>query len=464
MTRHGYFLSRLRQVDLTGQEDTFKIIDCLDKEVYHSQWDTENPPDYLWAMVREPYFQEVQRRGASCIVNSRRDSFGIIGIASFLGLHEYISWRLDRMDEFDVNGFFASYLFANVMDGLICRPSHFGLRLLQSLLERGVSIDLDLSASWYQNQNADSGTVWHNYLFEVFYELRGAVTDTLSKDSMPVISDQHWLAVETCLEAGADPNFAVLVRRRQNGPSGETWSRPCVPYFAELLLPIPVSQQSSRSGQARSAMIRVGDDEHFIEDILRNRRSEQLMKKRYAQALGRTGWLFSSHISREKEVVRNAPLPSTLSNPEGGGSAAEKGEPEDKLDLSIHGFTDVMTSPQDFLVTLEDVVNHLKPSGKERLLLLMRKAAKARRGPLWKRIIVGLIRVVARVHATCQWLIASRQQIVKNGIGAMTRGCKKVWLLRAAWFRALGNVSLHVCIGTLQLVRPAFDTGISTCV
>ncbi|KAK4210400.1 hypothetical protein QBC37DRAFT_403470 [Rhypophila decipiens] len=218
----GYALSRLRQVDLFDQRKTFEILDALDREAIHAQWAVDHPPDYLWGTVKEPFFQETLRLGCEAKHFPCRMSFSVVGIAAFLGLHEYLAWRLEHMgDRFEPTSLFASYLLTNIMGGLLWSPSSVRLLCLKHLFDRGVSANLPMCFEWYQNHNTDLGSVWHSYLFDLFCKHRGfhyrrvGDPDSSIQSWVLVFDEENWKTVEICLEeGGANPEFAVFMKTR----------------------------------------------------------------------------------------------------------------------------------------------------------------------------------------------------------------------------------------------------------
>jgi hypothetical protein len=394
MTRFGYIMSRLRQADLLNQEATFSILDALETETSLAQWSSSEPPDYLWAMVREPYYQEFLRRGPSHIAIYPRYAFGVLGIASFLGLHEYVTWRLGRMaDSFDRKGFFASYTLANVMDGLLCNPSSSRILTLKSLLRYGVSVNLTMSPSWYQNQPiADIGTVWQNYLFELFCEQRGFDLDNSSitspytdlkdagrtADPMSTFREGNWHVISTCLEeGGADPDFAVLMMedfsQERNIPANYLELLRC---FAEVLPPSSPPEHPF--------------DYHLIQDILQTRAEARQKEQNAAAALGlikmhEQGVVYSS-ADRETASI-GTPPPSRPQQPATyiRSLQARYKTLKHRLSLALDELDPAQNQlPKHILafrISLEDIINHLRPPSQAHLIDLLQTAHLLRNPP-----------------------------------------------------------------------------------
>ncbi|KAM7203288.1 hypothetical protein V8F33_002279 [Rhypophila sp. PSN 637] len=405
--RFGYALSRLRQVDLCGQRKTFEILDALDREASHAQWAVDHPPDYLWDTVREPFFQETLRIGREANHLTGRISFSIVGIAAFLGLHEYLAWRLEHMgDRFEPTSLFASYLLSNVMGGLLWSPSSVRLLCLKHLFGQGVSANLPMCFGWYQNHNADLGSVWHSYLFDLFCEQRGFHYRRVGDPDSPIPSwvhvfdEENWKAVEVCLEeGGADPEFTVLMKVAGQGFPEELWNEEYIDTlgcYAEVIPPFINAEQFSMIGDLikrrteqgqryevvtlTSRLINQHQASHFLDvsKDLPNILTELMINTQpssFASDIIRPWRTYLSHrlSAAGRQQHKNQVVNNSFANT------------EDKTRLEIFN---------KFRVSLEDIIYHLRPRDQAKLLALIQKARQSRhpssRWSFIKEFISGL--------------------------------------------------------------------------
>ncbi|KAM7212513.1 hypothetical protein V8F06_012094 [Rhypophila decipiens] len=409
--RFGYALSRLRQVDLFGQRKTFEILDALDREASQAQWAVDHPPDYLWDTVREPFFQETLRLGHEANHLKGRISFSFVGIAAFLGLHEYLAWRLEHMgDRFEPTSLFASYLLSNIMGGLLWSPSSVRLLCLKHLFGRGVSANLPMCFGWYPNHNADLGSVWHSYLFDLFCEHRGfhyrRVGDPDS--SIPswalVFDEENWKIVEICLEeGGADPEFAVFMKTLSRGFPEEREYEDCyvtLGCYAEVL---------PRAFRTEFSLIR---------DLIQRRTEQGKRKEAVALASRLIDQHQASHLMDDSKELPNMLIELMLNTqkPSFAGdiirpwwtylrhrlSAASR-QQQENLVVRPSAHTDNMMHLEllrKFRASLEDIIYHLRPRDQAKLLSLIQKARQSRQpSSRWSFIREFIFRLHTRLRS-----------------------------------------------------------------
>lgn len=236
----------VRDTVLANRQETFNLLDVVERNIYRDQWSTTQPPDCRWAAMREPGCQRYWKT-TQLDESVHRGFFSIIGMACFVGLHEYVEWRMDRETAFQADGHFATYLMCNVLDGLACAPLYSRLLTLRLLLERGVSPDLHPSLCWYENHDPEPGPAWHYYLYEVFGELQPEVSHVESDLSGPLkycVDEGHWEAIKLCLRYSKAPIFSVRFRGSDlnwscTGEEAEdsTLEKPSEPFFRVMTIP-----------------------------------------------------------------------------------------------------------------------------------------------------------------------------------------------------------------------------------